>query len=213
MPAKVEKVDKSQKVDKNEKIDKTQKVEGVEGVDGNETVETIGSVTKNKVAKTLKAGKNKKVDKETTENQTNNDQYEQQTVTPETIEKNDDKKVFTVLSIKRDGNEENFKGGKFLNRTPGGAARKAVTQACRVLYGTETTCTVDITIKDITKNNTSKEYSYRATRTLNKKDVDFKNNSGEKVKIPFKYSTELKSLRKDVAGNVTEEVVADTSTV
>ena len=124
------------------------------------------------------------------------------------------KRTFTVLSVKRDGKEEDYSGKKIASYTPGGAARKSATQACKTLYGSEPHCVVDISIRETTKNATPKEYSYRATRTLNTKDVDFKNNTGEKIKIPFKYSMTLKSLKKDAAGNVTEEqTVADTSTV
>ena len=127
---------------------------------------------------------------------------------------NASKRSFSVLKVTRDGNEEDFKGGKFLSMTPAGGARKAASQACKTLYSNEDNCTIDITMKEVTRNHPSKEYSYRATRTLNNKDVGFKGNAGE-VKIFFRYSIALKSLKKDAKGNVVEEkeVVNDQSTV
>jgi len=132
------------------------------------------------------------------------------------------KRTFTVLSVTRNDNEQEFKGGKFQSNTPAGAARKAANQACKSLYQKEDdNITIDIVIKEITKNkagrsNQNKEYAYRATRSLNTKDVGFKGNAGTSVKIPFNFSMDLKSLKKDVAGNVTAEKTvteADNETV
>lgn len=124
-----------------------------------------------------------------------------------------EERSFTVLSVKRDGNEVDFKGGKFTNDAPGSAARKAASQALKTLYGDEDKVVVDITIKETTKNRPVKEYTYRATRIYNDKNVELKNASGQKINVRFKWNTQLKAIKKGAAGNVTEETVADTSTV
>lgn len=114
------------------------------------------------------------------------------------------KRNFTVVSVVREGKEEDFKGGKYQAKTPAGAARKAANQACKSLYEKEN-CTVEITIKETTKNHPSKEYSYQATRTHGTKDVNFKESG---VKIPFEFSMLLKSLKKAKNGEVVATPVA-----
>lgn len=115
------------------------------------------------------------------------------------------KRVFTVLKVTHENQEGDFKGGKFQSKTPAGAARKAANQACKAIYGNED-CTIEISIKETTKNGSSKEYPYEATRKLNEKDVQFTGQEGGGVKIPFKYSMTLKSLKKNSKGKVVEKV-------
>ena len=130
------------------------------------------------------------------------------------------RRTFTILSVTRDGQRETLEGDHYYkSKTPGGAARKGATKACKMLYGDEPKCTIDIVIKEVTKNSSTqkpKEYPYRATRTLNNKDVPFKGQSG-KVDIFFKFHMDLKSLRKDASGKVVAEndvpVDADAETV
>ena len=115
------------------------------------------------------------------------------------------KRVFTVLSVKEtDGTESEFKGGKYFSKTPAGAARKSANQACKILYNDQD-CVVEVLIKEITKNGSSKEYSYRAERKLAEKTVPFKGNSG-KIEIPFKYSMVLKSLKTEKGKKVATTV-------
>jgi hypothetical protein len=119
------------------------------------------------------------------------------------------KRSFNVLRVTRDGQEEEFKSGRFHSKTPAGAARKAANQACKTLYGDEDNCSIDITIKETSRNHSGKEYSYRATRTLNTKDVPFKGTSGQ-VNIPFKYAMKLNSLKKTLTGaTVVDKDVTD----
>lgn len=125
--------------------------------------------------------------------------------TTESSEKKVVKRVFTVLSVKdTDGQESEFKGGKFFSKTPAGAARKSANQACKILYNDQD-CVVEVLIKEVTKNGSSKEYSYRAERKLAEKSVAFKGNSGA-IQIPFKYSMVLKSLKTE-KGRKVETVV------
>jgi len=125
----------------------------------------------------------------------------------ETAEKGHKKRTFTLVSLTlQDGSNAEIKdGGKYFSKTPAGAARKSANQHCKSLYGDEN-CQVDVCIKELTKNSLQKEYSYRAIRTLNEKDVNFKGKDGV-VNIPFKYSMTLKALKKNEAGEVTEGAV------
>jgi len=124
------------------------------------------------------------------------------------------KRTFTVSWVTREGNTEPFDGGRYQSKTPAGAARKAANQACKTLYGKENNCSIEISIKEVTKNSSNKDYTYKATRTLDTKDVPFKGNSG-KVNIPFNFSMNLKAVKKDVTGKVVaeKEVDAETETV
>jgi hypothetical protein len=132
--------------------------------------------------------------------------------TVETKEKGVSKRSFTVLRVTREGNTEEFEGGNFQSVTPAGAARKAANKACKTLYGKEEHCSIEIVIKEVTKNHPSKEYTYRATRTKDTKDVPFKGNTGDVQKIPFNFSMNLKALKKDVKGNVVAEKEVDPET-
>ena len=118
------------------------------------------------------------------------------------------KRVFTVLYVRCQGSgeESEFKGGKYSSKTPAGAARKSANQACKILYN-ETDCEIEISIKETTKNGSSKEYTYKASRSLSKKQVEFKGSDG-KVPIPFKYSMTLKSLKKSPTGEIVATAVA-----
>lgn len=124
------------------------------------------------------------------------------------------KRSFAVVSVTHAGKESEFKGGKFHSKTPAGAARKAAGQACKAINeGSDEPCTVEIVIREVTKNGTAKEYSYEATRQLGEKKVDFAGNEGG-VNINFKYSMTLKSLKKNAAGVTiaTEDVATDEAT-
>jgi|SRR6478609_1922860 len=121
--------------------------------------------------------------------------------------KNAAKRTFTVLSVSREGKEEEFKGGRYQSKTPAGAARKAATQACKILYGKEPQVAIDIHIKEVTKNHpSSKDYGYHAIRTKDTKDVPFAATAG-KISIPFEFSMTLKSLKKEKTPSVEAEKV------
>lgn len=125
---------------------------------------------------------------------------------------NAEKRTFSIVKITRDGETETFAGGKYQSITPAGATRKAANQACKTLYGSEENCVIEITMKDITKNHSNKEYTYQAIRTKNTKQVPFVGNSGVKVQIPFEYSMKLKSLRQKKGGVVVEKDVETETT-
>lgn len=137
-------------------------------------------------------------------------------ITVEVKPKGPEKRSFTVLSVIKDGREGEFKGGKFQSKTPAGAARKAANLACKALNPSDPdeVITVEINIREVTKNGSGKDYSYRATRKPGSKDVDFAGNEGG-VKIVFKHEMALKSLKKSATGKVIaeEEVATDEATV
>lgn len=160
----------------------------------------------------------------TEQNQNNKVEGDQETLVniddaspTETTRKTPAKRTFTVVEITRNDKEiAEEKGGKFQSKTPAGAARKAANQVCKKLWGEEDDITVDICIEEVKKqrggkkNEDKKEkkkepYKYRAHRTLNTKDVDFKNSKGDAIAIGFKYAMNLKSLKKTAAGKVVEE--------
>ena len=127
------------------------------------------------------------------------------------------KRAFSVVRVlQADKEVPDIPSGCWKAKTPAGAARKAANEACKTLSaGSDKPCTVAIDIKEVTKNSSAKEYSYLATRSLSEKDVKFAGGSGE-VRIPFKYSMTLQSLRKNGAGQVVakEEVpTTDEATV
>ncbi len=93
-----------------------------------------------------------------------------------------------------------MKTGKWVSKTPAGAARKAANQACRAISnGSEDPCTITITIREITRNKPEKEYMYDATRKLSEKNVAFAGANGG-VNIDFKFTMLLKSLKKSPTG-------------
>ncbi len=145
--------------------------------------------------------------------QTQQPQPEQQNATLD-AKKDKPKRLFSVISIKRDGKEESFKGGKFLNSSPGGAARKAANQACSTLYKEDDYCTVVVTLEDITKDAKNKgPYVYEATRLPGQKKQNFKG-----VEVEFKYEMRVKSLREPAEKKVPkkkakEETCAENVTV
>lgn len=174
----------------------------------------MSSTTKTVKATKTKAPSSKKQSKNETSNNTDTPVDVDVPATESTEEqnvkggngKNVAKRTFTVLQVSRDGKEEEFKGGRYQSKTPAGAARKAATQACKMLYGKEEHCSIDIHIKEVTKNHPTKEYGYRAIRTKDTKDVPFAASTG-KVSIPFEFSMNLRSLKKDKADNVENETV------
>ncbi|KAI8823795.1 hypothetical protein BJ741DRAFT_634299 [Chytriomyces cf. hyalinus JEL632] len=107
------------------------------------------------------------------------------------------KRNFVVVYVAVDGEKKETKGGKYSSGTPAGAARKAANHACKVLFKDSPLCTIEISIREVSKAGVSKEYSYMATRKTADKAVEF-SNATQKIKIPFKYTMELKSLKQDV---------------
>lgn len=128
-------------------------------------------------------------------------------------EKKKVKRIFTVLSVTlEDGSLGEFKGGKFGGSVPSSSARKSSNQICKEIYG-DLDCQIQLTVKEITKGSSGKEYTYVATRKKNEKAVAFTGKDGL-VSIPFKYSMTMKAVKKNVATGETElETVLDEPSV
>jgi hypothetical protein len=123
------------------------------------------------------------------------------------------KREFNVVRIlNHDGKEEDFKGGKYLSKTPQGAAKKVANQVCNKLYKDDPECTVDIIIKESSRKGSGKEYGYRAVRTPNDKKVPFHNGDRE-VLIGFKWNMNLKSLRRLADQSVNDKNTVDETEV
>lgn len=123
------------------------------------------------------------------------------------------KRIFTVLSVTlQNGELAEFKGGKFCGSVPSSSARKSANQICKELYGDED-CQITLTVKEVTKGGSNKEYAYIATRKKNEKAVPFTGKDGT-VNIAFKYSMNMKALKKNVVTGKTEtETVLDEPSV
>ncbi len=127
------------------------------------------------------------------------------------------KRSFRVVSIIHESQEcdSTAKNGRWQSKTPAGAARKGANQACKVIQnGSDEPCTIDITIREVTRNKVEKDYSYRATRKLAEKHVDFSGANGG-VNIGFKFTMILKSLKVTTTGETIalEEVPSEELTV
>ena len=80
-------------------------------------------------------------------------------------------------------------GGRYISRTPLGAAKKAASRICRnsKIKGR---CTVDIKMKETTQGSTGKSYEYTAKRIKDPKTV-----VRDGVEITYKYRTTVKAKK------------------
>lgn len=83
--------------------------------------------------------------------------------------------------------KENLEG-RYISRTPAGAARKAASQICRhsKIKGQ---CSLKITVRETTRGSKGKEYSYSVKRVKDPVTIE-----RDGVEITFKYRTEVKAL-------------------
>ena len=102
-----------------------------------------------------------------------------------------DHRSFTLVAV------ENVKGGKkgkenlggrFVSRTPAGAAKKAVTQICRASK-IKGQCTLNVTVRETTRGGEKKEFSYKVKRVHDPVTVE-----RDGVEITYKYRTSVKAL-------------------
>lgn len=99
---------------------------------------------------------------------------------------------FTVLQVSKHGGCKTKKtGGRFINKTPSGAARKAFNEFCRTkrIRGV---CTLVVTLKETTKGSAGKEYTYRLNRMkLRDPVIRLEGTNREYV---IEYQTKIKSV-------------------
>jgi len=71
---------------------------------------------------------------------------------------------FTVVNVKKHGGcKTKFHGGRYRNKTPAGAAKKAFTEYCRIKR-TRNKCTLVIVVKETTRGSAGKVFAYKLQR-------------------------------------------------
>jgi hypothetical protein len=71
---------------------------------------------------------------------------------------------FTIIDVGRQGGcKTKFHGGRYVGRTPAGAARKAFTELCR-LKGVRGVCTLNIAMQETTSSSNKKVFMYKLQR-------------------------------------------------
>jgi hypothetical protein len=102
----------------------------------------------------------------------------------------EDKRSFTIVSVgtKRGSKGSKNTGGRYISRTPAGAARKAVSRVCRqsAIRGQ---CTLYVTVQETTRGSAGKTFSYKVKRAVVNNKVE---HEGKIVK--HKYATRVKAL-------------------
>ena len=98
---------------------------------------------------------------------------------------------FTLVeATKFGGCKTKFRGGRYVNRTPAQAARKAFSELCR-RKKVKGVCTLNILVKETTQGSKHKVYSYKLNRKKLAKPVVLKSNNGGEYKI--EYTTVIKT--------------------
>ena len=99
---------------------------------------------------------------------------------------------FTVVGVGKHGScKTKGLGGRFVNRKPAEAARKAFNELCR-LKNVKGQCTLIVTIRETTQGSANKEFTYKLKREkLNKPVVRLEGTNNEYV---IKYQTVVKAV-------------------
>jgi len=111
------------------------------------------------------------------------------------MNKMEDKRTFTIVKVLKSGgvtkSEENI-GGKFVSRTPVGAAKKAARRVCKAskIHGR---CSLVVSVKETTRGSAGKTYTYKVKREL--KPLKERTIVREGKKIPFKYNITAKAIK------------------
>ena len=98
---------------------------------------------------------------------------------------------FTVIKVGKHGScKTKGTGGRFINKTPAGAARKAFTELCRIkrIRGV---CTLLITIQETTNGSACKVFTYKLNRIKLKKPLI--RLEGTNNEFVIEYETNIKS--------------------
>ena len=104
---------------------------------------------------------------------------------------------FTVVKVgKHVSCRTKGKGGRFINKTPAGAARKAFSEFCRTkrIRGV---CTLVVTMKETTAGSSGKVFTYRLNRMKLKNPVI--RLEGTKNEYVIEYATKIKSMASPAA--------------
>jgi len=98
------------------------------------------------------------------------------------------KRTFKIVGVKQGNRVVRSDGGRYVSKTPSGAARKMHTQMCR-RKKTKGVCTFTITLRETTSGSSKKEYAYRAKRTRLRVPIELGNRT-------INYATKLTSVKK-----------------
>ena len=99
---------------------------------------------------------------------------------------------FTVVNISKHGGcKTKFNEGRFINRHPAGAAKKAFNEHCRV-KNIRGVCVFHITLKETTRGSDSGLFSYKLRR--NKLKTPIIRFEGTSKQFAIEYKTEIKSV-------------------
>lgn len=98
-------------------------------------------------------------------------------------------RTFTIEAIyNTKGNKIRFDGGRYMSRTPSGAASKAFSQAYRHLKG-KGKMSLMITMRETTQGSAHKSYNYRVSRIAQESEREI---NGEI--ITYSYITKVRSI-------------------
>lgn len=104
---------------------------------------------------------------------------------------------FTVVEVgKHGGCKTKFNAGRYINKTPAGAARKAFSEHCRIkkIRGV---CTLVVSVKETTKDSKGKVFSYKLhRRKLKEPLIRLEGTPSEYV---IEYKTDAKSVEVPIA--------------
>tara|TARA_B110000495_G_C22668603_1_gene395288 strand:- start:26 stop:589 length:564 start_codon:yes stop_codon:yes gene_type:complete len=103
---------------------------------------------------------------------------------------------FVVVNVdKHGGCKTKFKAGRYINRNPVGAARKAFNQFCRQKQ-IRGICTLVVTVKEITQGSKGKSFSYKLhRRKLAQPMIMFEGTNSEYV---IEYKLDAKALKEPI---------------
>tara|TARA_Y100000389_G_scaffold199227_1_gene237209 strand:+ start:397 stop:738 length:342 start_codon:yes stop_codon:yes gene_type:complete len=110
----------------------------------------------------------------------------------------DGKRSFTVVELRKSGQKGKkgtakktaSHGGRYVSKSPDGAARKAFTAACRskAIRGQ---CTLDVVLKETTRGQNGKTYKYKLKRVKLDKPRIIKKGD---VEIKIEYEVKVSSM-------------------
>lgn len=102
---------------------------------------------------------------------------------------------FSVVKVlKQNGCESKFHSGRYISKTPQGAAKKAFNELCRV-KNIRGLCSFYVTVKETTLNSKNKKFMYKLNR--NKLDKPIVLLAGKPGEYKVEYSVSAKSVSND----------------
>ena len=109
------------------------------------------------------------------------------------VDGRDGYRSFTVVKVGKHGDcKTKGKGGRLINKSPDGAAKKAFTEYCRTKR-IKGVCALVVTLKETTKGSSGKTYTYKLNRVkLAEPVIRFEGTKNEYV---IEYGSKIKSIK------------------